>query len=104
MVKNEIRKMTITVTNPTDQDTVTRCYNVAFHKNEDDYGNGYHVSIWCDATGFDEYYDIRYDTSFCETKKDEWMKKWAEKRWSGKNHSWKLTSVEISVVIGKWEY
>ena len=68
--------------------------NCDFCYDEEQYGNGYYVSI----SGKDfspEYLDIRYDRSFNRSNKSKWLEEWARNYWSGKNGAWIVKKIDI---------
>jgi hypothetical protein len=68
---------------------------VFFDYEPKDYGNGHYVHI--EADNFSEqYYDLRYDTSFNKDKKEDWLESWANNYWSGENGAWAVKSVEVT--------
>ena len=71
-------------------------FDCVFTYDEDQYGNGYYVSVVDRESGFDPLYlDIRYDTSFNTNNKAEWLEEWAKLRWSGKNGAWSVKSIDV---------
>ena len=68
---------------------------VTFSHNKDDYGNGYRVMIKGDE-GFENLYDLRYDTDFNANHKMTWLTEWAENYWNGENGAYQLKGIKIS--------
>ena len=68
---------------------------VTFTHNEGDYGNGYWVMIKGDE-GFENFYDLRYDTDFHADHKMSWLTYWAENYWNGKNGAYRLKGIKIT--------
>lgn len=61
---------------------------------ENDYGNGYYVSI-NDYTDTNTIIDLRYDRNFHPTNKVPWIVKWLYDTWSGKKGSWSIKEFTI---------
>lgn len=92
-------KMAITIYNPETPEGMNSDLflnlEAEFRYIKGDYGNGHWVRISGD--GFSELiYDIRYDITFHRASKQEWLKKWAECYWSGKNGAYAVKSVKIT--------
>lgn len=91
-------KMTVVIYNPNtktgnNSDIVFKL-TATFFKNDDTYGNKHYVNI-TDCHGFDNHYDIRYDTSFRENNKAEWLECWARNYWTGKDGAYAIKELKI---------
>ena len=85
-------KMNITIT----YNGMERTFDLdcVFLYKEKDYGNKYHLSI-TNKLGFNEYLDIRYDTTFNINKKEKYLVDWAYNYWTNKNGAWKIKRIEV---------
>ena len=90
----------VRIENPEKTKSTEYLLECEFLKEENGYGNGYHLSI--SGKEFSAplfpgmYYDIRYDTAFRSDEMEEYLVSWAKKYWSGKNGAWTLKSVEVT--------
>lgn len=67
-----------------------------FNHKEDDYGNGWRVAIVGEDSHIENYYDLRYDENFSPDNAEEWLRKWAEGYWTGKNGAWAIRTLSIT--------
>ena len=65
-----------------------------FSYDEEQYGNGYCVSIE-GKDFYPQYLDIRYDRSFNKSNKSKWLEEWVRGYWSGKNGAWSIKEIDI---------
>lgn len=69
-----------------------------FHHRQDDYGNGYYLSIkGRQGTDFERLFDIRYD-NFNIDNPELFILNWIYNNWSGRNGSHDVISLKISNV------
>ena len=94
--------MTVTIKNPKEEkgmdSSIVLKLKATFGYDEKQYGNGYSVAIESDDNRFQNYYDLRYDTSFDKSKKMEWLTEWANNYWSGTNGAYKVHKLSIEQV------
>lgn len=92
-------KMKVDITDPNTKEGMFSglVFNLDCHflYNEDDYGNGYYVSI-SGNEGFKQYIDIRYDKTFRSSFAEKWLLEWAYSYLSGTNGAWKIRTIEIN--------
>ncbi|MBQ3022339.1 MAG: hypothetical protein IJD91_03315 [Clostridia bacterium] len=86
-------KMNITITYNDIETTIDLDCNFFIIK-ENDYGNKYHLSI-TNKLGFNEWVDIRYDTTFDINKKEKYLVDWAYNYWTGKNGAWGIKRIKV---------
>lgn len=94
-------QMIVKITDPDTPDgmfsELTFKFNCYFSYNPNQYGNGYYLRIANKVyEPFD--FDLRYDLSFNSNKPEEWLKKWANNYWSGKNGAWKIKRLLIKKI------
>lgn len=89
-------KMNVTITKEGKEKT----YNLdcLFFYDEEQYGNKHYLSISGNEF-YEQYLDIRYDTSFKRNEKEKYLVNWAYNYWSGENGAWSIKSLEIIKVI-----
>lgn len=69
--------------------------NCIFFYDDEQYGNGFFLSIKSDDGRFEQGFDLRYDKTFKKTEKEKWLKEWAKNYWNGKNGAWAIKTLEI---------
>ena len=89
--------MLVTISNPEDCKEKTYSLSCVFFYDEEQYGNGYYVSI-SGENYYPQYIDLRYDKSFNRYKKEEYLEAWARGSWTGENGSWVIKKLEIAKV------
>lgn len=67
---------------------------VEFSKNEDDYGNGFHMKVENCGLGFLNIFDCRYDTRLNSKNLNEYFPVFARDYWTGEKGSAKLVKIE----------
>ena len=72
----------------------TYSFECGFSYDEEQYGNGYYVSIEGEDF-YPKYFDIRYDRSFNRSNKSKWLEEWARSYWSGENGAWSIKEIDI---------
>ena len=95
--------MTVTINDPNTEKGMNSdllfSFDVEFWCNENDYGNGYHVSIRNTTAGYElnhNVYDLRYDKDFHKAHKIAWLADWSDNYWNGENGAYKLKSITIT--------
>lgn len=94
-VKPEIINFSVIIQNPNTPagkvDEIGFNLTGDFYEHPTQYGNGYGLAI--SGNGFDNAYDIRYDTSFDPDNKREYLERWARGYWTGKNGAYAVKSI-----------
>ena len=93
--------MTVTITNPKApaETPSERTFKLecAFVYDEEQYGNGYYVSIHGDDF-YPKYLDLRYNRDFNPDNKPALLELWARNYWTGTDGAWAIKHMEISHV------
>ena len=91
--------MTVTIANPETPVGMTSDIlmklDCEFDRDPDQYGNGYFLSIRS-KNGFENYLDLRYDTTFNPDKQAEYLERWAHTYWSGKDGAYIVKQLNIT--------
>lgn len=67
-------------------------------KSDSGYGNDTYMIIKSrDGGNFEQYIDIRYDTTFNKDKPELYIINWVYNYWSGDNGSWNVVACSIKV-------
>ena len=89
--------MNVVVQNPRNKETESYNLDCTFCFDKNGYGNKYYLMIDCTnhrEIGFPNY-DLRYDETFDSEHKVEFLTRWAEDYWSGKNGAWEVIDIRI---------
>lgn len=68
---------------------------IGFYCDPNDYGNGYRAWINHKDTGYEEGFDLRYDTDFDEEFAELWITNYVYHNWSGEQDSYDIQKLII---------
>ena len=78
-----------------EQPQMEKKLKIDFYNDPNDYGNGWRVWIEYKDTGYEEGFDLRYDTDFDEEFAELWISSFVYHKWTGKEGSYDIQKLTI---------
>lgn len=88
-------KLNIRLTSPDLVNTKDRKLAVKVVRSNSGYGNDSYLAIKGIDNSFEQFIDMRYDTSFNPNKPEPSIVAWAYSYWTGENGSWRIIKLSI---------